>query len=185
MNTIPYRYFKDELSNGLRVITVEMPYVHATEIALYVRVGSRYETIENNGVSHFLEHMFFRGSHNYPSSFQINEAFELIGDGLIANTFREFTCFWSKIDSRFLDKGLGLFGDVFRTPIFEEIETERKIVGIELLEDFDSEGEPLDIDNISRPFIWPGHSLGFSVIGTKENINRFTRDEIISHYEKH
>jgi len=185
MNTVPYRYFKDELSNGLRVITLEMPYMHAAEVALYIRAGSRYETIDNNGLSHFLEHMFFRGSRAFPSSFKLNQAFEMMGDGLIANTFREFTCFWSKIDPKFLDRGVHLFGDVFGSPIFEEMETERKIVNIELLEDFDSGGEPLDIDDISRPFLWPGHSLGFSVIGTQENIQKFTREDVVSHYEKH
>ena len=180
----PYRFFKDTLSHGFRVLTIEIPYLHAAEIALYIRTGSRYETLETNGVSHFLEHMFFRGSQNYPSSFKLNSAFESIGEGLIANTFREFTCYWSKIDSGFLKEGIGLFGDVFTKPIFEEIETERKIIEIELLEDFDADGTPHDIDDISRPFIWPGNPLGFSVIGTKENIEKFKRDDLITHYEK-
>jgi predicted Zn-dependent peptidase len=183
-HTVPYRYFKDVLDNGLRVITVEMPYMHAAEVALYVKSGSRDETIENNGVSHFLEHMFFRGSSQYPSSFSLNQKLETIGDGLIANTFREFTCFWSKIEPTALEKGISIFGDVFTKPIFEEIETERKIILIELLEDFDSDGEIVDIDNISRPFIWPGNPLGFSVIGTKENIEKFTRDDLISHFNQ-
>ncbi len=180
----PYRFFKDALDNGVRVLTVEIPYLHAAEIALYIRTGSRYETLETNGVSHFLEHMFFRGSRNYPSSFKLNSAFEGIGEGLIANTFREFTCYWSKIDHTHLAGGMGLFGDVFTKPIFEEIETERKIIEIELLEDFEEDGTPHDIDDITRPFIWPGNPLGFSVIGTKENIGKFQRDDLVSHYEK-
>src|SRR3989338_3891989 len=180
----PNIFFKDTLDNGLRVLTLEMPSLHAAEIALYIRTGSRYETLETNGVSHFLEHMFFRGSQNYPSSFKLNSAFESIGEGLIANTFREFTCYWSKIDHDFLKEGTHLFGDVFTKPIFEEIETERKIIEIELLEDFDADGTPHDIDDISRPLIWPGNPLGFSVIGTKENIEKFKRDDLVSHYEK-
>ena len=180
----PYRFFKDTLDNGFHVLTLEIPYLHAAEIALYIRTGSRYETLETNGVSHFLEHMFFRGSQNYPSSFKLNSAFESIGEGLIANTFREFTCYWSKIDHDFLKEGVHLFGDVFTKPIFEEIETERKIIEIELLEDFDADGTPHDIDDISRPLIWPGNPLGFSVIGTKENIEKFKRDDLITHYEK-
>ncbi len=180
----PYHYFKDVLDNGLRILTLEMPYTHAAEIALYVCSGSRYETIETNGTSHFLEHMFFRGSEKFPTSYLLNQEFETIGEGLIANTFREFTCFWSKIDPVYLDKAIMLFSDVFTKPIFEDVETERKIILIELLEDYDAEGEDVDIDNVSKPFVWPGNPLGFSVIGTRENILKFTRNDLVSHFEK-
>ncbi|MFC2075309.1 M16 family metallopeptidase [Bdellovibrionota bacterium] len=181
---IEYRYFKDVLSNGLTVVTVEMPYLHAAEIALYIRVGSRYESLDNNGISHFLEHMMFRGSKNHPSSFLINNAFESLGDGLFANTFREFTSYWTKILPANLTAGMEVLSDLFQNPLFSDLETERQIILEEILEDLDEEGESLDINNISRSLIYPGDPLGFLVIGSRENVREIQRRDLMHHFQR-
>ena len=66
------KYFSDTLPNGLTVVTVEMPHIHTMEVAMFVRAGLRYESLHNNGVSHFLEHMMFRGNRKYPNSIAVS-----------------------------------------------------------------------------------------------------------------
>lgn len=179
-----YRYSKDVLNNQLRVVTVEMPYLHSAEVSLYVKVGSRYETLENNGISHFLEHMLFRGSKNYPSSFLLNHAFESIGNGLYANTFREFTSLWCKLVPEKFTEGLEILSDLMRAPLLSDIEVERQIILEEIMEDMDEDGEDIDIDNISRSLLYPGDPLGFLVIGTRENVREIQRRDLLHHFKK-
>ncbi|HLB59754.1 MAG TPA: pitrilysin family protein [Bdellovibrionota bacterium] len=179
-----YRYYRDVLPNQLRVVTVEMPYLHSAEIALYIRVGSRFETLENNGISHFLEHMLFRGSKNYPSSFLLNNAFESIGDGLYANTFREFTSFWTRILPENVHQGLEILSDLIHYPLLTDIEIERQIILEEIMEDLDEEGENLDINNISRSLLYPGDPLGFLVIGSRENVKEIQRRDLLAHFKR-
>ena len=179
-----YRYSKDVLGNQLRVVTIEMPYLHSAEISLYIKVGSRYETLENNGISHFLEHMLFRGSKNYPSSFLLNHAFESIGNGLYANTFREFTSLWCKLVPEKLTEGLEILSDLIRAPLLSDIEIERQIILEEIMEDLDEDGEDIDIDNISRSLLYPGDPLGFLVIGTRENVREIQRRDLLHHFKK-
>ena len=70
------KYFCDTLPNGLTVVTVEMPHIHTMEVSMFVRAGLRYENLQNNGISHFLEHMMFRGNGKYPNSIALNMEFE-------------------------------------------------------------------------------------------------------------
>jgi predicted Zn-dependent peptidase len=79
MQKAPYRVYRARLANGLRVVTVETPYLHTANLCLYVRAGSRYETPESNGLSHFVEHMLFRGSSQFPDSLSLNRAIEELG----------------------------------------------------------------------------------------------------------
>ena len=85
------RYFKDLLPNGLTVVTVEMPHIHTMEVSMFVRAGLRFETLKNNGISHFLEHMMFRGNQKYSNSISLNMEFEKIGRDLRASTLGEYT----------------------------------------------------------------------------------------------
>ena len=89
----PYRVARARLSNGLRLLTIETPHLHSATICLYVRAGSRYERPETNGLSHFLEHMLFRGSARYPSSFALNLAIEELGGTLYAETGRDYSLY--------------------------------------------------------------------------------------------
>src|SRR2546427_829551 len=128
-----YRYYKDIIDNGLRVVTVEMPHLHAAFLALYAKAGSRYESRKNNGLSHFLEHMFFRGSANYPTSYELNDAIEQQGGTLQATTSRDYTCYFVRIHPDCIAKGAEIFGEIFTAPRFGQIEVERQIVIEEIL----------------------------------------------------
>src|SRR4051794_23829692 len=92
-----FRYFRDVLPGGLRVVTVETPHLHTAMIAVYVRLGSRHETEENNGVSHFLEHLFFRGSARYPDTVEMNALVEEMGGNLNGATTRDHGYYYTPI----------------------------------------------------------------------------------------
>src|SRR5438105_10526920 len=86
-----------ELSNGLTLVAVEMPHVHSVSLVAYVRAGSRYETPETNGTSHFLEHMFFRGTENYPSTYELAHRIESLGAVFNATTSRDMAYYFTEL----------------------------------------------------------------------------------------
>src|SRR6476659_7953404 len=166
----PYQVHRARLSNGLRLLTIQTPHLHTASVCLYVRAGSRYETLATNGLSHFLEHMLFRGSGRYPSSFALNLAIEELGGTLYAETGRDYSLYQISLHPESLVAGLELFGEIFRTPTFSEIDVERRIILEELLEDQDEKGRLVNIDDIARQLVWPGHPLGYRITGPYENV---------------
>lgn len=173
---------KGRLSNGLDVVTIETPHLHAAAVGLYVRTGSRYETARTNGLSHFVEHMLFRGSTGFPSSFALNRAIEERCGMLCGETGRDYSLYQVELHPRELGDVLGILGDLFTAPLFTDIELERAIVLEEILEDFDERGQRVNIDDVGRKDAWPGHSLGFPITGPEENIRRFSRDDVVGHF---
>ena len=108
----PYRVGRARLQNGLKLVTVETPHLHSATLCLYVRAGSRYETPETNGISHFLEHMLFRGSSRYPSSFALNLAIEELGGTLYAETGRDYSLYQISLHPKQLQRGMEILGDL-------------------------------------------------------------------------
>jgi predicted Zn-dependent peptidase len=176
-----YRYSKDVLGNGLRVVTVEVPHVHSISLAIYAKVGSRFETPEDNGLSHFLEHMFFRGSARYPTSFALNDAIEQRGGTLQATTSRDYTAYFLRTHPRLLRDGVEILGELFRAPRFAQIDVERGVVLEEMLEDYDDKGRDICAEDLTRAALWAGHPLGYKIIGTRDNLLRFTRADLERH----
>ena len=173
----PYRVGRARLSNGLKLVTVETPHLHSATLCLYVRAGSRYETPETNGISHFLEHMLFRGSSRYPSSFALNLAIEELGGTLYAETGRDYSLYQISLHPRQLQRGMEILGDLFSAPEFTDIDLERQIIVEEILEDLDDRGRNVNIDDQSRKQVWGEHPLGFPITGPLKNVRRFsTRD---------
>ncbi len=164
------------------LVEVCQPHLHSTSISVYFKTGSRYESPEMNGVSHFLEHMMFRGARKYPSTYALNLAVEQLGGTLFAATSPTTTEFEIGLPMNTIEDGIQLMADILTSPIFDDMEIERRIIAEEALEDFDEEGRPVDIDFLSRSRLWPGHSLGQSVIGPIENINRFSVENIREHF---
>ena len=121
-------YFRDQLTNGLRLITVEMPHLHCAEMACYVQVGGRDESADLAGISHFLEHILFRGSLDFPSSFVLERAFEAIGGAVNAATDVESTCYHSRFHPQHLDEAARLFASLLTRPLFADVELERRII---------------------------------------------------------
>jgi len=181
----PARVVTGVLANGLRVVTVETPHLHTASVGLYVRTGSRYETPANNGLSHFVEHMLFRGSARYPSSYALNSAFEDRCGMLCGETGRDYALYQVQPKPADLPVVLEIFGDLFSAPLFIDIDLERAIVLEEILDDFDEHGQRTTVDDIARGRAWPDHPLGFPITGPEDNIRRFTRGEVQAHFRRY
>jgi predicted Zn-dependent peptidase len=180
----PYRVFRSRLPNGLRLVTIETPHLHTASIALYAGVGARYETRRTNGLSHFVEHMLFRGSERFASSYALNYAIESVGGTLYAETGRDYSLYQIPLHPAELPRGLEIMGDLFSTPIFSDIELERKIILEEILEDLDEDGRNVNVDDISRAAVWGEHPLGFPITGPLGNVKRFKTEDVRAHFRQ-
>ncbi|MCW8859360.1 MAG: insulinase family protein [Deltaproteobacteria bacterium] len=163
-------YFVDTLANGVRLVTVPMPHLHSAELVCYLAVGGRCEMAEQTGISHFLEHMIFRGTAEYASSTELERAFEAIGGAVNASTDAETTCFHSRIHPDYLAEGVALFASMLRRPKFNDIDTERRIILEEAREDYNEKAEQINPDNLMAGMLWPGHPLGESLVGSPETL---------------
>ncbi len=177
------RTFEDTLANGLTLVTVEMPHLHTLEIALFIRAGLRFESGENNGISHFLEHMLFRGNRKYPDSITLNLEFEKIGRDLRASTLSEYTYYGFSPHYEQLERGMELFADFFSEPTFPCIELEREIILEECLEDINAEGEDVEINNLACRLLYGENSLALPIIGREESIKRIDVDQLKAYFE--
>jgi predicted Zn-dependent peptidase len=181
---IPYRVFRDQLANGLRIRTVEAHHLHWATVALYVRAGSRYETRKTNGLSHFVEHMLFRGSARFPDSFALNRSIEELGGTLYAETGRDYSLYQISLHPTRVGGALDILGDLFSSPSFRDIDLERSIILEEILEDFDERGRKVNIDDLSREAAWPDHPLGYSIVGPAANVRRFAVPDVRRHFRR-
>jgi predicted Zn-dependent peptidase len=169
---------KEALDNGLTVVTLELPHLHSASVVMYARTGSRYEDERDNGLSHFLEHMLFRGTERLPDAYALNHAIEALGGTLYAETGRDYSLYQISLHPESLVDGVRLFGEIFQAPAFSDLEVERRIVLEEMLEDHDDDGQLINIDDIARLTVWPDHPLGYRITGPYENVERFSRDDM-------
>jgi predicted Zn-dependent peptidase len=173
------------LDNGLRVVVVPQPELHRAHVGLYVRVGSRFETPRTNGLSHFLEHMLYRGTPRLRNAHEVNLAFETLGGYLYAATQTDFGVFSVTLPQESLVAATALFGEVLAEPTFTDIEIEKEIVCEEILEDLDDEGRQIDADNLSRALIYPSHPLGFTITGDEKRVRSFDVGMLHEHHRRH
>jgi predicted Zn-dependent peptidase len=169
------------LGNGLRVLTAPAPGLHSAMIALYVRAGSRHETAERNGVSHFLEHLFFRGSTGYPDTVAMNAAVEAAGGSLNGITARDHGCYYTPIHPEEVGVGLSVLGDLIRRPLLKEMDVEREVILEEILDEVDADGRDIDPDNLSKRIVFGDHPLGFKIAGTPEIVRRLSVRDVRTH----
>jgi predicted Zn-dependent peptidase len=153
-------------------------------VALYVRCGSRFETHQTNGLSHFMEHMLFRGSKRHPSSYELNLAIEELGGTLYAETGRHHGLYQVAVNPRAVDGALSILGDLFAGPMFKDIELERQIVLEEILEDLDDHGRNVNVADLAQANAWPGHPLGFPITGPARNVRRFREADVRRHFRR-
>jgi predicted Zn-dependent peptidase len=173
------------LPNGLGVVLVPMPGVHRAVASLYLRVGSRFETAADNGISHFLEHMVFRGTASLGSAHEQALAFERLGATLYAATHVDHGVMTVSVPPKNLERVLALLGEVTVAPRFTEIEVERGIVREEILEDLDDDGRDIDADNLARALIYEDHPLGFTITGGIDTLSRFDERMLRAHHARH
>jgi len=172
------------LANGLRVLTAPMPHTRSVAISFYVGAGSRYETEEISGLSHFLEHMLFKGTERRPTSQEISEAVDAVGGVLNAGTDRELTVYYAKVAAPHFPIALDLLVDMLRRSRMDarEIEKERKVVIEELATVEDSPAQQADV--LLDAIMWPDQPLGWDVAGTEESVNGLSRPTIVEYFRR-
>jgi predicted Zn-dependent peptidase len=179
-----FQYRKDTLGNGLRVVTVEVPHLHVGVVALYVRAGSRHETPETNGVSHFLEHLFFRGCERFPDGRGLNTRIEDVGGSLNGVTARDHGYYYTPIHPSHIDVGLETLGAMLARPLLKEVEIEREVILEEMLDEVDEDGRDIDVDNLSKRAAFGAHPLSFKIAGTPQTVRGMTRAFLEEHHRR-
>jgi predicted Zn-dependent peptidase len=166
------------LANGVRVLSDAAPDLRSVTVGLWVESGSRYETDAQTGISHFLEHLFFKGTTRRTAA-QIAQEVEAVGGMLNAFTGKEQTCYYAKVLPEHLAIALDVLGDVFTGSTFpdEEIERERGVIAQEILQAEDTPEEHVH-DLFSLAF-WPGHALARPIAGTVDSVRRFHRQDFL------
>jgi len=180
-----YRHKHTVLDNGLTVVTVNMPHLHSAYISIFARVGSRHEKAENNGISHFLEHMFFRGCEGFPDSTALNAAMEDYGGVLDGFTSRDSSSYHTTVHPQHVRDAIEIFGSMFLASTFSDIDVERSIIMEEMLDAIDDRGRMIDLDNIAHREAFAGHSLGLPIEGSQKNVRRFHVDDLMAHRRKY
>ena len=173
------------LGNSLRVRLVPLTHLQSATVSFFVRVGSRYETAPTNGLSHFLEHMLYRGTAVHPAANELNLAIERLGGTLDAATHVDFTSYVLSLPPEAIAKGVHLLGEVLQQPLLTELRTEKQIIREEILEDLNEEGEQINVDNVSRRLLYPEHPLGFTILGPLDNLDRFETEDLRRHHSSH
>lgn len=173
------------LANGLGIVATPQMHLGQAHVALHVRAGSRYETPATNGLSHFLEHMLYRGTRSLPSAHAVNDAFERVGGYLYAATQADMGVLSCSAPPESMPEVLRLFGEVVSAPRFTSIEVEKGIVEEEILEDLDDEGRMVDADNLARRMVYGDHPLGYSITGGIEQVQSFEMADLRRHHALH
>lgn len=165
------------LPSGLRVVTVAMPAVESVSVGLWVGVGSRHESARLNGMTHFIEHMLFKGTRRR-SARQITQAVEGVGGYLNAFTGEENTCFYAKASHRHLGTLLDVLTDMYRRPRLDrlDVEKERAVIKEELLMYRDQPQQ--HVQELLLESLWPRHPLGRAVAGTLRSLDRFDQPAV-------
>jgi predicted Zn-dependent peptidase len=171
-------YRKVTLPNGLRILVGEMPETRSVSIAVYVGIGSRIETKEDAGTSHFLEHMVFKGSAKRPTAADISQVIESKGGVVNASTDKEVTVFWSRVPARHYLVALDVSADLIRAPMLRptDVESERNVIVEELRMYRD---QPQDrVHTMVDELLYPRHPLGWEVAGREEVVLAMTADRL-------
>ncbi len=178
-------YKKTTLNNELRLITIPIESANSATVLILVGTGSKYETKDINGISHFLEHMFFKGTTKRPNTLDISETLDAIGGQYNAFTSKEVTGFWAKVDKKHIDVALDWISDMFLNSKFDPIEIEReKGVIIEEVNMY-LDTPTAYIGDLWEQLLYGNQPAGWLVIGEKENILSFNREKIIDYYKSH
>ncbi|MDP2719447.1 MAG: pitrilysin family protein, partial [Dehalococcoidia bacterium] len=169
------------LDNGLRILSAPMPYAHSVSVAFFLAAGSRYENPEESGLSHFVEHLCFKGTRQRPSAKDISEAIERVGGVLNGGTDKEITVYWCKVARPHFELGVDILSDMLRNSLFDvsEIDKERNVINEEISMSWDSPGHRTEL--LLDEVLWPGNALGRDVAGSRETLPNINKDLLVDY----
>ena len=179
-----FPYQRHVLPNGLRVLVAPMPHTRSVTTALFYGMGARYESADEQGIAHLVEHMLFKGSGRYPSAQIISETIEGVGGILNAATDKELTVYWAKVASQHGDLAFDLLGDMVQEPLLDpgELEKEKKVVLEELGLAQDAPAEW--VHQLLAELLWPDQPLGREIAGTEATVNAQTRESLLQYIQR-
>jgi len=176
-------YHKSELINGIRIVTEKLDHYRSVSLGIWVGAGSRDEDARTNGISHFIEHMIFKGTRNR-NNLQIAKELDAIGGLSNAFTSKEYTCFHAKVLDKHFPALADIMSDIFLNSIFDpdNIDKERQVIlqEISMVEDSPEE----QIHEIFNNLYWIDHPLGMSILGTDETVGAIDRHELLDHKKR-
>lgn len=172
------------LKNGLTIIGEEIPYLKSISLGVWINAGSRIENEKISGVSHFIEHMLFKGTKNRTSK-EIASEIDNLGGQINAFTSKECTCYYVKLLDSHIDIGIDILSDMILNPLFDknDIEKERLVI-LEELKMYEDSPEDLAYDLLIEN-IYKGDPMGMNIIGTEESLEGIGREEIVDYFEKY
>ena len=175
------QYAKSVLPNGLRVITIPMPSLESVTVSIWAKTGSRNENSKNNGISHFLEHMFFKGTTNRPTAKQIAEEIDSIGGIQNAGTSKEYTQYYIKCRADKIETAFDLLSDMTLNSLLDHKEIEREkgtiIEEIRMYEDTPM----ISIGEVFESLVYSGHTLGMDIAGTEKTVGEMKREDFLDY----
>lgn len=178
-------YKLEKLDSGLRLLTVPLPNLESATVTVWAGVGSRYETDKIAGISHFLEHMVFKGSKKRPSAKEIAEAVDSIGAEFNAGTSKEWTNFYIKSPKANIETAFDVLSDMVLNPLIKEGDVERE-KGVIVEEIGMYEDTPLmHIGDVFENLIFKGNNLGRDIIGTRKSVKGLQRSDFVKYRKKH
>jgi predicted Zn-dependent peptidase len=171
-------------SNGLTLLIQRRPGTRTVTVEAWIRVGSRYETESLNGISHFLEHMLFKGSSKYTGE-EIRRKIRRVGGYLNGETFWEYTKYYTVVPANHLDTAIEVIGEMVMNSLLrpEDVDTERKVV-LEEIKRFQDDPRLFALNIVTRT-LFPGHPLGRPVIGTEKTVKNITHSQLVNFYQTH
>ena len=175
---------KTTLDNGLRVITESMPQTRSASICVFLGVGSRYESKALGGISHFIEHVLFRGTKRRPTSCDISTEIEGVGGTLNGATDRETTVYWCKVPQPHFERGLDVLCDMLLNSRFDpgDIDKERTVIIEEINMSYDAPSSRVGL--LIDELLWLGHPLGRDIAGTKNSVTNIARQELLTYLSR-
>ena len=173
------------LPNGLRVVVTPIPTAQSASVAFFVGVGSRGESRRANGLSHYLEHMLFKGTRNRPTAPEISEAIEGAGGALNAYTTRELTCYWNNMPFERAETGIEVVADMVQHSLLEaaEIDRERTVVQQEIRRGYDTPAARAH--ELMTRAVFGDQPIGWPVAGTLDSVGAMRREDFTGHVETH
>ena len=181
MTSSPYQF--TTLSNGLGIVLRPMPQAQSVSVGVWAAAGGRYESMNLSGISHFLEHLVFKGTRRR-SCEELKQRIEGVGGSLNGFTAEEFTCYMAKVPHRHARRAVGVLADMVRSPRLAagDVDKEREVVIEEIRMYDDTPGQY--VHDLFSQLLWPGHPLGLLLSGTIDTVRRISRQDLVRYWQR-